>query len=72
MFCILLCFPFSKFALTFLTLIKSQNVRHDAAGNRFDLVLGDVGVVDELFFLLKCCPPYKIYEGAISLFLLVQ
>ena len=24
-----------------------------------------------LFLLLKCCPPYKIYEGAISLFLLV-
>ena len=31
------------------TIIKSQNVRHDAAGNRFDLVLGDAGVVDELF-----------------------
>ena len=49
MFCIPLCFPFSKFPLAFLTLIKGQNVWHDAAGNRFDLMLGDVGVVDELF-----------------------
>ena len=49
MFCIPLCFPFGKFLLTFLTLIKGKDVRHDTAGNGFNLVLWNVGVVDELF-----------------------
>ena len=42
-------FPLGKFALAFFTLVKSKDVRHDAAGNRFDLVLWNVGVIDELF-----------------------
>ena len=41
--------PFGKLPLALLALVKSKDVRHDAAGNRFDLVLWNVGVIDELF-----------------------
>ena len=43
--------PFSKLPLAFLTLIKSENVRQDAAGYRLNLVLGNVGagVGNDLF-----------------------
>ena len=41
--------PRRKFPLALLALIESKNVRENAAGNGLDLVLRDVGVVDELF-----------------------
>lgn len=49
MFRIPLCFPFGKLSLAFLALIESENVRHDTAGNGFNLVLWNVGIVDKLF-----------------------
>ena len=49
LFCTLSCFPFGKFTLAFFALVKSEDIRHETAGNGFNLVLGDVGVVDELF-----------------------
>ena len=53
-FCLLLLYfslllPFSKFPLAFLAFTESENVRQDAAGYCFDLVLGNIGVVDQLF-----------------------
>ena len=53
-FCLLLLYfslllPFRKLPLPFLALIEGQNVRQDAAGDCFDLVLGNIGVVDQLF-----------------------
>ena len=53
-FCLLLLYfslllPFRKLPLPFLALIEGQNVRQDAAGYRLDLVLGNGGVVNELF-----------------------
>ena len=53
-FCLLLLhfsllLPFRKLPLPFLALIEGQNVRQDAAGYCFDLVLGNIGVVDQLF-----------------------
>ena len=44
-----LLLPFRKLPLPFLALIEGQNVRQDAAGYCFDLVLGNIGVVRELF-----------------------
>ena len=44
-----LLLPFSKFPLAFLALVESKDVRHDTAGYCLDLVLGDVGIVDQLF-----------------------
>ena len=41
--------PRRKLPLALLALIESKNVREDAAGKGLDLVLRDVGVVDELF-----------------------
>ena len=41
--------PLCKLPLTFFALIESKNVRENAAGNGLDLVLRDIGVVDELF-----------------------
>ena len=41
-----LLLPFGKFPLALLALVESENVRHDTAGYRLDLVLGNVGVVD--------------------------
>ena len=46
---ILSCPPFGKFPLAFLALIESENVQHDTAGNGFNLMLWNVGIVDELF-----------------------
>ncbi len=53
-FCLLLLhfsllLPFRKLPLPFLALVESEDVRQDAAGYRFDLVLGNIGVVNQLF-----------------------
>ena len=42
-------FPFDKFPLAFFAFVESEDIRQDAAGNCFDLVLGNVGVIDQLF-----------------------
>lgn len=55
--CIPLRFPFGKFPLPFLALVKSENVREDAARDLLDLMLGDAGVVDELFASTQDSPP---------------
>ena len=41
--------PRHKLLLTFIAFIESMNLRDDAAGNGLDLMLRDVGVVNELF-----------------------
>ena len=41
-----LLLPFYKLPLALLALVESENVWHDTAGNRFNLVLGNVCVVD--------------------------
>ena len=44
-----LLLPFGKFPLALLALVESENVRHDTAGYRLNLVLGNIGVVNQLF-----------------------
>ena len=44
-----LLLPFGKFPLALLALVESENVRHDTAGDCFNLVLRNIGVVDQLF-----------------------
>ena len=39
--------PFPKLPLTFLALIKGDNVRQNAPGNVLDLMLRNAGIVDE-------------------------
>ena len=47
--CFPLLLPFGKFPLAFLAFVESEDIRQDAAGDCFNLVLGNVGVVDYLF-----------------------
>ena len=55
-FCLRLLLPFGKFPLSFLALVKGENVGHDTAGDSLDLVLRNIGVILISFFLLlKCC-----------------
>ena len=42
-----LCFPCDEFGLAFLTLVERKDVRHETAGDNLNLVLWNVGVVDE-------------------------
>ena len=44
-FCLPLGFPCREFPLTFLALIVREDVRQEAPGEFFDLILRDVGVV---------------------------
>ena len=41
-------FPFLEFPLAFFALIECNDVRQDAPGDVFDLVLRNTGIVDEL------------------------
>ena len=68
MFRIPLCFPFGKFLLAFFALIESKDVRHETTGNRFDLVLWNIGVVDELFSSTQVLSSAKNLRRRISLF----
>lgn len=49
MFSISLCFPFGKLSLAFLALVERKDVRHETAGDGLNLVLWNIGIVDELF-----------------------
>ena len=53
-------FPCRKLPLTFLALIVREDVRQEAPGEFFDLVLRDVGVVYEFFLTTQCLPPFNI------------
>ena len=53
-------FPRRELPLTFLALIEREDVRQEALGELFDLVLRDVGVVYELFLTTQCLPPFNI------------
>lgn len=68
LFRIPLCFPFGKFSLAFLALIKSKDVRHDTAGDGLNLVLRDVGVVDGPFSSTQVLSSVKDLRRRISLF----
>ncbi len=43
-----LSLPFPEFPLAFCAFIVGENIREDAPGNVFDLVLRNTGIVDEL------------------------
>ena len=62
-----LLLPFGKFPLALLALIESQNIRHNAPGDCLNAVLGNIGVVDQLFLSSQMylrispnlCPAYR-------------
>ena len=43
-----LSLPFPELPLAFFTFVVGENIREDAPGNAFDLVLRNTGLVDEL------------------------
>lgn len=43
-----LCFPFGKLPLAFLAVIVGEDVRQDTPRDLLNLMLRDVGVIDEL------------------------
>ena len=43
-------FPHFKFLLPVLTVIESQDIRQQAAGDLFDFVFRNIGVVDQFLF----------------------
>ena len=50
LFCFTLSLPFPELPLAFLAFVVGENVREDAPGNVFNLVLRNTGIVDELLF----------------------
>ena len=50
-------FPRCEFSLALLALIEREDVRQEASGELFDLVLRDVGVVYELLPTTQFLPP---------------
>lgn len=44
-----LCFPLGKLSLAFLALVERKDVRHETAGGGLNLVVWNIGIVDELF-----------------------
>ena len=46
-------FPFFKFPLPLYALVESENVGQDTAGDGFNLMLGNIGVVDGLLSLAQ-------------------
>ena len=59
-FCLPLGLPRRELPLSLLALVESEDVRQEAPGELFDLVLRDVGVVYELFLTTQCLPPFNI------------
>ena len=53
-------FPRRKLPLAFRALIEREDVRQEAPGELFNLMLRDVGVVYELFLTTQCLPPSNI------------
>ena len=56
-FCLPLGFPCRELPLALLTLIKREDVRQEAPGELFDLILRDIGVVYELLPTTQFLPP---------------
>ena len=56
--------PRCKLPLAFLALIEREDVRQEAPGELFDLVLRDVGVVYELLPTTQCLPPMWRYANS--------
>lgn len=50
LFCFTLSLPFPELPLAFLAFVVGENVREDAPGNVFNLVLRNTGIDDELLF----------------------
>lgn len=48
LFCFTLSLPFPELPLALFTFVVGENVREDAPGNVFNLVLRNTGIVDEL------------------------
>ena len=48
LFCFTLSLPFPELLLALFTFVVGENVREDAPGNVFNLVLRNTGIVDEL------------------------
>ena len=46
----MLSLPFPELPLAFFAFVVGEDVREDAPGNVFDLVLRNTGIVDELLF----------------------
>ena len=57
-------FPRRELPLAFLALIEREDIRQEAPGQLFDLVLRDVGVVYELFPTTQCLPPMLRYASS--------
>ena len=55
--CIPLRFPFGKFPLPFLALVKGEDVRQQDSGDGFDFMLRDAAVVDQLLPPAQMLPP---------------
>ena len=56
-FCLPLGFPRREISLALLARVEREDVRQEAPGELFDLVLRDVGVVYELFPTTQFLPP---------------
>ena len=56
-FCLPLGFPRRELPLALLALVEREDIRQEATGELFDLVLRDVGVVYELFPTTQFLPP---------------
>lgn len=50
LFCFTLSLPFPELPLAFCAFVVGENVREDAPGNVFNLVLRNTGIDDELLF----------------------
>ena len=50
-------FPRRELPPALLALIERENVRQEAPGELFDLMLRDIGVVYELLSTTQCLPP---------------
>ena len=59
-FLLSLGFPRRKLPLALLALIKREDVRQEAPGKLFNLMLRDVGVVYEFFPTTQFLPPFNI------------
>ena len=63
-FCLPLGFPRCELPLALLTLVKREDVRQEAPGELFDLMLRDVGVVYELLPTTQFLPPMRCYASS--------
>ena len=55
-------FPFGKLPLALLTLVKGEDIRHDAAGDGLNVELWNVGVVYQFFASAQVLPPFLLIQ----------